>query len=253
MSVLDQLRAIERHVEQRLRELAPMVAEYRDLEKVAERLGLKSPAEETTDAPPASAPRRPARAKSKARTSRGSASTAARGSASRAATRKPTASAPRSRASAAKKTASASTATKKTASASMPSRGSSSTRAKTRPAAAATGSAKGKTVRRRRRTVAAPGSRQQDVVRLVNERPGISVAEIAKELGVDATGLYGIVRRLQAKAQIRKDGTALRPVDAAAPTAQSPAAPSSEPTGTQPSATQTVSAPPSPASTATDS
>jgi transposase-like protein len=234
MSVLDQLRAIEQHVEQRLRELAPMVAEYRDLKKVAERLGLKGLAEEPTEAP---APQRTARAKSKATVSRGPTSTAARKTASRAPTRKPTAATSRrSRPSAAKKTASTSS----------PSHGSASTRAKPKPKAApAAGSAKAKTATSRRRSAAAPGSRQQDVLRLVSERPGISVSEIAKELDVDATGLYGIVRRLQAKGQIRKDGTALRTVDAAAVTPQPPAAPSSEPTGTQSSATPESPRPPS--------
>src|SRR4051812_33763637 len=41
MSVLDQVRALEQQVLQRLREVGPLVAEYRDLQKVAERLGLK--------------------------------------------------------------------------------------------------------------------------------------------------------------------------------------------------------------------
>src|SRR3954465_2809723 len=41
MSVMDELRALEQRVQKRLRELAPRVAEYRDLEKVAERLGIK--------------------------------------------------------------------------------------------------------------------------------------------------------------------------------------------------------------------
>lgn len=61
----------------------------------------------------------------------------------------------------------------------------------------------------RRRNAAAPGSRERDVVRLVGERPGISVPEIARELNVDPTGLYAIVRRLTAKGQMRKDGTKL--------------------------------------------
>src|SRR3954454_13327121 len=52
MSVLDQVRALERQVQKRLRELGPLVAEYRDLEKVAERLGLKrdDPAQAAADA-----------------------------------------------------------------------------------------------------------------------------------------------------------------------------------------------------------
>jgi hypothetical protein len=67
----------------------------------------------------------------------------------------------------------------------------------------------------RRRRAAAPGSREGDVVRLVTQRPGISVPEIARELNVDPTGLYAIVRRLTAKGQMRKDGTKLEMVAAA--------------------------------------
>jgi hypothetical protein len=63
-----------------------------------------------------------------------------------------------------------------------------------------------------RRRAAAPGSREGDVVRLVTQRPGISVPEIARELNVDPTGLYAIVRRLTAKGQMRKDGTKLEMV-----------------------------------------
>src|SRR4051794_9650716 len=72
MSVLDQVRALEQQVLQRLRELRPLIDEYRDLEKVAERLGLKrdDDAAEATPAEPAEpAARKPAakpRAKRKA-------------------------------------------------------------------------------------------------------------------------------------------------------------------------------------------
>jgi len=52
------------------------------------------------------------------------------------------------------------------------------------------------------------------VARLVGERPGITVAELARQLSVDATGLYAVVRRLQAEGQITKEGTALRPITA---------------------------------------
>src|SRR3954468_2690290 len=71
-SVLDQLRALEQQVEKRLRELAPLVAEYRDLEKVAERLGLKRSAPESSDAP---APKSAARVKHKPKPSRSPART----------------------------------------------------------------------------------------------------------------------------------------------------------------------------------
>ena len=52
------------------------------------------------------------------------------------------------------------------------------------------------------------------MARLVGERPGITVAELARQLSVDATGLYAVVRRLQAEGQITKEGTALRPITA---------------------------------------
>lgn len=66
----------------------------------------------------------------------------------------------------------------------------------------------------RKRAAAAPGQREQDVLRLVGERPGVTVRELAAELEVDATGLYGIVRRLEGKGQLSKDGTQLRLPDA---------------------------------------
>jgi len=40
VSVLDDFRAAEQRVAQRLKELAPAVAEYRELEAVAQRLGI---------------------------------------------------------------------------------------------------------------------------------------------------------------------------------------------------------------------
>ena len=42
MSVLDDLRAAEQRVAQRLKELEPAVAEYRELEAVAKRLGINA-------------------------------------------------------------------------------------------------------------------------------------------------------------------------------------------------------------------
>ena len=57
MSVIDDFRAAEQRVAQRLKELAPAVAEYRELEAVAQRLGIDSgaPAAETAPAQPAPA------------------------------------------------------------------------------------------------------------------------------------------------------------------------------------------------------
>jgi hypothetical protein len=233
MSVLDQLRAIEQQVEKRLRELAPLAAEYRDLEKVAERLGLKRDAPELTDT---AAAKSAARAKRKPKPSR---------------SRTRTTQATRTRASQSRATATASKsapagATTDAASAPRRSRAAASRRAKPKPKpAAATRTTDGKTTTRTRRNAAAPGQRQQDVVRLVTERPGITVAELAQELSVDATGLYGVVRRLQAKGQISKDGTALRAITETPLTEQTPARTPAEPTAAAPSTTPQSPAPPS--------
>ena len=48
------------------------------------------------------------------------------------------------------------------------------------------------------------------MLELVSARPGITVSEIARELSVDPTGLYGIVRRLEGKGRLSKDGAGLR-------------------------------------------
>ena len=181
MSVLDQLRALEQQVQRRLRELRPLVDEYRDLEKVAERLGLKREGPDTA----ATAAAKPApRAVSKAKPSRA---------------RKPAAKARAKRA--------ATTEAARQAAAVKP------------KAPAARGRSGAGRPSARKRAAAAPGQRQQDVLRLVRERPGITVAELARELGVDATGLYGVVRRLQSKGEISKDGTRLQPVSETTPSA----------------------------------
>lgn len=51
-------------------------------------------------------------------------------------------------------------------------------------------------------------------MRLVNSRPGITVPEIANELGVDPTGLYRPVHKLEQEGAISKRGraSAYRPV-----------------------------------------
>jgi hypothetical protein len=115
-------------------------------------------------------------------------------------------------------------------------------------ATAATGG--GTTASRSRRNAAAPGQREQDVLRLVSERPGITVAELAQELSVDATGLYGVVRRLQTKGQITKDGTALRPITETTSTQPTPAATPSEPAAAASSTTaESPTSPPEPPAT----
>ena len=72
MSVIDELKGLEDRVAQRMVELRPLVDEYRELEQVAQRLGVSPPA--ATDSP---APRR-RRAQRRARAGTGSARPASR-------------------------------------------------------------------------------------------------------------------------------------------------------------------------------
>ena len=51
MSVIDELKGLEDRVAQRMTELRPLVDEYRELEQVAQRLGVSAPAPADTPAP----------------------------------------------------------------------------------------------------------------------------------------------------------------------------------------------------------
>ena len=146
MSVLDQFRDAEQRVAQRMKELEPAVAEYRELEQVAKRLGIDAAASTEPSARPGS--RRPPA---------GRRSTSSAGAS--AAARKP---------------------------------------ARRRPGRGAT-----------------PGQRQQQLLELVRNRPGITVREAATELGIDPTGLYRVVRRLEGSGDVRKNGRRLEPAGTA--------------------------------------
>ncbi|WP_028066054.1 winged helix-turn-helix transcriptional regulator [Solirubrobacter soli] len=63
--------------------------------------------------------------------------------------------------------------------------------------------------RRSRRAQARPGERHAQLLALVRERPGITVREIADELGVDPTSLYRFVRELTGDRRLIKDGRRL--------------------------------------------
>lgn len=88
--------------------------------------------------------------------------------------------------------------------ASAPTAQNSATSAPQRP-----GRASGPSTDKRRTGAHRESHRQEDVLRLIHERPGITVRDIAKELDVDATNLYRHVRKLQQNGFITKDGTAL--------------------------------------------
>ena len=198
MSLVDQVRKIEQQVMDRLKELEPLTREYDQLRKVAERLGLKYSPDTGKSSDGATRTRPPGkRAGTAKRTARKPA---------RAKPAKPRAVA-RAAKPAAKPRGSRSTVASKAAPSAKAS-GASGTVAPTRPGKRAAGSG-------RRPAAARPGQRNEDVLRLVGESPGITVREIGERLGVDATGLYRVVNRLSDEGRLRKDGTRLEPVDSA--------------------------------------
>jgi hypothetical protein len=209
MSLLDQVRKLEQQVVDRLKELEPLTREYEQLRKVAERLGLKySPGSPKADdeATPSTTARaagkragagnRPARRPAKARPAQ-----------SRSRVAKPKAKARGARST----TAPRATTTAEAAGAS----------AKVAPAGTPPRAATSRQRSGGRRTAVRPGQRHDDVLRLVGENPGITVREIGDRLGIDATGLYRVAKRLSDEGHLRKDGPRLYPAGTA--TAPSPA------------------------------
>lgn len=78
-------------------------------------------------------------------------------------------------------------------------------------AKAASNGATAKAVAKARAKRSAPArngsGRRDDILRIVKASPGITVREIGKQLGVDRTGLYPAVNKLQAEGALkRKDG-----------------------------------------------
>ncbi len=55
------------------------------------------------------------------------------------------------------------------------------------------------------------GSRRDDVIRLIDQRPGITVADVGQDLGVNPTGLYRVIRDLESAGKLEKEGRTLRP------------------------------------------
>jgi hypothetical protein len=124
VSVIDELKGFEERVARRLEELRPLVDEYRQLEEVAQRLGVSSGGTNDTSVPSQRRARQPTR-----------------------------------------------------------NSGSS----------------------RRERT----SGRRDQLLAVVKARPGITVREAGRELGVDPTSLYRIVRRLERDGALEKRGREL--------------------------------------------
>ena len=58
-------------------------------------------------------------------------------------------------------------------------------------------------------TNARRSERAEQILAMAAEQPGITVADVAKKMGVDATGLYRPVRRLLKEGRLRKRRTEL--------------------------------------------
>jgi CRP-like cAMP-binding protein len=59
------------------------------------------------------------------------------------------------------------------------------------------------------------GTRSKQALELVRARPGISIPEIAQEIGIQQNYLYRVLPALQKDGLVRKDGRGWHPVDAA--------------------------------------
>jgi hypothetical protein len=132
MSVMEDLRAVEQRIVARMAELRPLVEEFEELTRAAERLGI--------DVSRAAAPRQPAKPRARARTRKASSG-------------------------------------------------------RRRPGG----------------TRATGAERRERVLAMIAGKPGITVAEISKEMQVDAPQLYRVVRKLQSEKRIKKEGTSLLP------------------------------------------
>lgn len=60
-------------------------------------------------------------------------------------------------------------------------------------------------------TRAVGARRREEVAALVARHPGLTVAELAAELGVDRTALYRVVRRLEEDGRVIKRGATVHP------------------------------------------
>lgn len=61
------------------------------------------------------------------------------------------------------------------------------------------------------RTAPTDGSRHDQVLGVVREHPGITVPELGRQLGVDPTSLYRVVRRLEQQGHVLKQGRRIQP------------------------------------------
>ncbi|HWH10586.1 MAG TPA: hypothetical protein VG165_05625 [Solirubrobacteraceae bacterium] len=67
--------------------------------------------------------------------------------------------------------------------------------------------------RRSRRTNGAEGGRAQQAIGLIAERPGMTVPEMAKAMGIGSNYLYRVLPQLQRDGKVSKQGKGYHPVD----------------------------------------
>ena len=86
---------------------------------------------------------------------------------------------------------------------------------RTRTTRARRSSANGRSAngRRTRRTRGRRGgnTRANQALKLVNDRPGITIPEIAKSMGIEPNYLYRVLPKLAGEGQVRKDGQGWHP------------------------------------------
>jgi hypothetical protein len=64
---------------------------------------------------------------------------------------------------------------------------------------------------RRSRSRRGGNTRANQALKLVAERPGITIPEIAKSMGIEPNYLYRVLPRLATEGQVRKDGSGWHP------------------------------------------
>jgi hypothetical protein len=208
MSLLDEVRKFEHTVVGRLKELEPLLREYDQLRALAQRLGISyTPSDQNTPATDRPTRRarsatkrsRPARPATKSRAPRSAKPMVKR--ASRRRSPSTTAAPAPGRPTTAKATPATAKATPATAKA---------TPATTKPAKPRASRGPGRKTANTR-----PARRSDDVLRVVDEQPGITMRQIGERLGVDPTGLYPVANQLTGSGRLRKDGPRLFPAEPA--------------------------------------
>ncbi len=174
MSVLDELTGLEDKVRSRMTELRPLLDEYSELQRAAERLGIA-----TDDAPAPKQRRAGGSRRRPAKTRRATATTSAT-----------------------------------TAAAAVPAaddapnvaRASGKTRTKAK-------ASKSKTTARTSRQPGGSrsGQRAEQLAALVRARPGLTVKDAGAEFGVDPTSLYRLVKQLESDGKLKKVGREMHP------------------------------------------